>query len=129
VNAFHALEFVGLPEAVYNLTHAALALSLAPKSNSTTEAIAAAREAVLEGPHGEVPPHLRSGATQGDRDMGFGVGYEYPHTDPRAVVPQQYLPDGLERAILYTPKRVGSEEELAERLAKIDAILGKPPRD
>ena len=128
VNAFHALEFVGLPEAVYNLTHAALALSLAPKSNSTTEAIAAAREAVLEGPHGEVPPHLRSGATQGDRDLGFGVGYEYPHSDPRAVVQQQYLPDGLERVILYRPKHVGSEEELADRLTRIDAILGKRPR-
>ena len=128
VNAFHALEFVGLPEAVYNLTHAALALSLAPKSNSTTEAIAAAREAVLEGPHGEVPPHLRSGATQGDRDLGFGVGYEYPHSDPRAVVHQQYLPDGLERVILYRPKHVGSEEELADRLTRIDAILGKRPR-
>ena len=129
VNAFHALEFVGLPEAVYNLTHAALALSLAPKSNSTTEAIAAVREAVLEGPHGEVPPHLRSGATKGDRELGFGVGYVYPHSDPRAVVNQQYLPDGLEGAILYQPKRVGSEEELVDRLAKIEVILGKHNRD
>jgi putative ATPase len=129
VNAFHALEFVGLPEAVYNLTHAALALSLAPKSNSITEAIAAAREAVLEGPHGEVPPHLRSGSTKGDREFGFGVGYVYPHGDPRAVVAQQYLPDGLERAVLYHPRRAGAEAELADRLAKIDAILGKRPRE
>ncbi|MEN8239660.1 MAG: replication-associated recombination protein A, partial [Actinomycetota bacterium] len=128
VDAFRALEFVGLPEAAYNLTHAALALSLAPKSNSTTEAMSAARTAVLDGPHSEVPPHLRSGSTAGDRDLGFGVGYVYPHTDPRAVVPQQYLPDGLENAVLYRPKRVGSEEALADRLAKIDAILGKRPR-
>ncbi len=129
INAFHALEFVGLPEAAYNLTHAALALSLAPKSNSVTEAMVAARDAVSDGPHGEVPPHLRSGATKGDREFGFGVGYEYPHDDPRAVVAQQYLPDELERAILYNPKRVGSENDLAERLAKIDAILGKRPRE
>ena len=71
VNAFHALEFVGLPEAAYNLTHAALALSLAPKSNSVKDAMAAARDAVTDGPHAEVPPHLRSGATKGDRDMGL----------------------------------------------------------
>jgi putative ATPase len=128
VDAFHALEFVGLPEAAYNLTHAALALSLAPKSDSTAAAIAAAREAVLEGPHGEVPPHLRSGATKGDREFGFGEGYVLPHSDPRAVVQQQYLPDGLERAILYNPKQAGSEQDLADRLAKIDAILGKRPR-
>jgi putative ATPase len=128
VNAFHALEFVGLPEAVYNLTHAALALSLSPKSDSVGKAIAAAREAVLDGPHGEVPPHLRSGATKGDRDLGFGVGYVAPHSDPRAVVRQQYLPDGLEQALLYRPGTTGAEGDLAERLTKIDAILGKRTR-
>jgi putative ATPase len=128
VNAFHALEFVGLPEAVYNLTHAALALSLSPKSGSVGRAIGAARESVLDGPHGEVPPHLRSGATRGDRELGFGVGYVLPHSDPRAVVRQQYLPDGLEQALLYRPGSTGAEQELADRLAKIDAILGKRTR-
>jgi putative ATPase len=103
-------------------------MSLSPKSDSIARAIAAAREAVLEGPHGEVPPHLRSGATRGDRELGFGVGYVSPHSDPRSVAPQQYLPDGLEQALLYSPKRVGAEDELADRLAKIDAILGKRPR-
>jgi putative ATPase len=128
VNAFHALEFVGLPEATYNLTHAALALSLSPKSDSVGKAIAAAREAVLDGPHGEVPPHLRSGATKGDRDLGFGVEYVVPHSDPRAVVRQQYLPDGLEQALLYRPGTTGAEGDLADRLTKIDAILGKRTR-
>jgi putative ATPase len=128
VNAFHALEFVGLPEAVYNLTHAALALSLSPKSDSVGKAIAAAREAVVDGPHGEVPPHLRSGATKGDRDFGFGVGYVVPHSDPKAVVRQQYLPDGLEQALLYRPGTTGAEGDLADRLTKIDAILGKRTR-
>jgi hypothetical protein len=39
------------------------------------------------------------------------------------------LPDGLEGRTLFTPKAVGDEAELAERLAKIDAILGKRRRD
>ncbi len=128
IDAFHALEFVGLPEATYNLTHAALALSLAPKSNSVKRALHKARAVVEEGPHGEVPPPLRSGATQGDRDQGFGVGYVYPHDDPRGVVPQQYLPDGIEGAVLFTPQHRGAEAGLADRLAKIDRILGKPER-
>jgi len=128
VDSFAALEFVGLPEAAYSLTHAALALSLAPKSNSVKEAMIAAREAVAEGSGGEVPPHLRAGATAGDRELGFGVGYVYPHGDPRSVVSQQYLPDGLEDALFYHPKRVGDEAALAERLARIDEILGKSPR-
>ena len=128
VDAFAALEFVGLPEASYNLTHAVLALSLAPKSNSVKEAMIAAKDAVNTGPHGEVPPHLRSGATSGDREFGFGVGYVYPHGDPRSVVPQQYLPDGLEDVVLYHPKRVGDETILADRLRRIDEILGKTGR-
>jgi putative ATPase len=128
IDAFQALEFVGLPEAAYNLTHAALTLSLAPKSNSVKEAMFAARDAVDNGPHGEVPPHLRSGATGGDRELGIGVGYIYPHGDPRSVVAQQYLPDGLEDAVFYRPKRIGDEADLADRLARIDDILGKRPR-
>ncbi len=125
VSAFQALEFVGLPEATYNLSHAALVLALAPKSNSVTTAIMSARSAVTEGPHTEVPAHLRSGSTAGDRALGFGVGYQYPHDDPRSVAKQQYLPDGLEETILYRPKRVGDEKTLADRLSRIDEILGK----
>ena len=84
-----------------------------------------AQEVVREGPRGEVPPHLRSGATSGDRDLGFGVGYRYPHDDPRGVVPQQYLPDGMEDTTMFTARPIGDERELAERLERIDEILGK----
>ena len=129
VDAFRALEVVGLPEANYALSHAAIALALAPKSNSVTMAMGATREAVVDGPRGEVPPHLRSGATAGDKQFGHGVGYVYPHSDPRGVVPQQYLPEGLESRILFRPKPVGDEADLADRLAKIDAILAKGSRD
>lgn len=123
--AFRTVEIVGLPEANYALTHAALYLALAPKSNTVTATMHAGIELVTEGAPGEVPPHLRSGATQGEKDMGIGVGYVYPHSDPAAVVPQQYLPDSHEGAILFTPKEIGAERDLVERLARIDAILGK----
>lgn len=123
--AFRTVEVVGLPEANYALTHTALYLSLAPKSNSVKKAMQAGIEAVTEGTPGEVPAHLRSGATQGERDMGIGVGYLYPHDAPASVVHQQYLPDGHEDALLYRPRQVGAEREVAERLEKIDKILGK----
>ena len=128
LGVFRAVEVVGLPEANYALAHAAIALALAPKSNSVTQAMSRATAAVEEGPHGEVPPHLRSGATEGDRSLGFGVGYRYPHDDARGVVPQQYLPDSATTAQFFTPKNVGDERDLAERLARIDRILGKKPR-
>ena len=81
-----------------------------------------------ETPGAEVPPHLRSGATAGDREMGFGVGYVYPHDLPAAVVAQQYLPDEAAGVTVYRPKSVGSEAELAERLHRIDEILRKQRR-
>lgn len=123
--AFRALEVVGLPEASYALSHAALYLALAPKSNSIGTAMGEARALVDSDHDGEVPPHLRSGATEGDKEFGFGVGYRYPHVDPLGVVEQQYLPDQISEKTLYRPKAVGAERDLAERLAKIDAILGK----
>lgn len=123
--AFRTVEVVGLPEANYALTHATLYLALSPKSNSVMLSMRAGIDAVTEGPSGEVPYHLRSGATAGERDMGIGVGYVYPHDSPAAVVAQQYLPDELESTILYKAKPIGHERELAERLAKIDEILGK----
>jgi putative ATPase len=128
LDAFRAVEVVGLPEANYAMAHAALFLALAPKSNSVTQAIGAAKELVMSENSGEVPPHLRSGATAGDKEFGFGVGYVYPHSDPLAVVAQQYLPDGLEHSLVYVPKGVGQESDLAERLEKIDRILGKRQR-
>jgi putative ATPase len=123
--AFRTVEVVGLPEANYALTHASLYLALAPKSNTVKNAMLAGIQVVTEGAHGEVPAHLRSGATEGERDMGIGVGYVYPHDAQAAVVPQQYLPDGLESTVLYNPKQVGAERDVAERLQKIDRILGK----
>ncbi len=129
VDAFRALEYVGLPEANYALTQAAIALALAPKSDTVKRAIGAGIASVRDGPHGAVPPHLRSGATEGDRELGFGIGYRYPHDDPAGVVDQQYLPDGAEREILVRLKPIGDEQALRERLDRIDRILGKPPRD
>lgn len=127
-HAFRAVEVVGLPEANYAMMHAALYLALAPKSDSVKTTVAASKELVDSDHLGEVPPHLRSGATDGDKGFGFGVGYQYPHNDPRAVVEQTYLPDSVVRRTVYRPKRVGAETDLAERLEKIDKILGKPHR-
>jgi putative ATPase len=59
VAAAQAVETVGLPEARYNLAHAVMHLSGAPKSRAVTDAIEAAREALLGGASIEVPEHLR----------------------------------------------------------------------
>ncbi len=129
VAAAHALAFVGLPEAAHHLTHAALYLAVAPKSNSVPRAMRAAREAVAETPGATVPPPLRSAVHAGQHALGDGVGYRYPHDYPDAVVDQQYLPDAAVGRVLYRPGGAGDEAEAAARLRKVDDALGRPARD
>ena len=123
VDAFRAVEVIGIPEGAYALTHATVYLATAPKSNSLSGAIAAARAAVESTPGADVPMHLRSGATSGDKAMGHGVGYDYPHNDPMGVVRQQYLPDEAIAVTLYRPGDHGEESEIGERLGRIHRIL------
>jgi putative ATPase len=113
VAAFQALEFVGLPEARLNLAEAVVYLALAPKSNSAYAALGAATEELEEARAGRVPSHLQSSSYAGERKLGIGVGYVYPHDHPGHWVAQRYLPDGL-RGGYYRPSEEGQEAAMAE---------------
>lgn len=116
VAAHQASEILGLPEAEYPLAHATLFLALAPKSNSATRGIAAARDAVRTQPRQEVPLHLKDGHTAVARRLGQGVGYLYSHGYPENVTGQAHLSRPLE---LFQPGLSGAEAQLAERLARL----------
>ena len=121
VAAATALEHVGLPEAQLNLAQAVVYLATAPKSNRVALAIWSAREDVRKGVSSEVPAHLRYGHYEAAKEFGHGVGYIYPHDDPRGWVSQQYLPDEANGSIsrqtsYYTPSDHGLEAEIAERI-------------
>jgi putative ATPase len=113
VSAAHALEFVGLPEAMFALAEAAMYLALAPKSNSITTALGRAYDAVRRLGNVPVPPHLRDAHYRSARRLGHGVGYQYPHDHPGGWVDQRYLPSGLDRGDLYQPGDRGAEPDLA----------------
>jgi putative ATPase len=112
-----AVEHVGAPECSYALAQCAIYLALAPKSNSALRALGAARSHVRE--HGaQLPPDaLRSGAYPGARELGRGVGYDYPHDRPEKVSPQELLPDAVagERFVELD----ATEPELRDRLQRI----------
>ncbi len=127
-DAFRAIELIGLPEGAFALSHATLYLATAPKSNTIKAAIGRARELLERTPGASVPPHLRSAAIEGQRAMGDGVGYLYPHDHPDGILAQQYLPDEAIDATVYLPGEHGEEAILKERMRKIDARLGKPER-
>ncbi|MCL6537088.1 MAG: replication-associated recombination protein A [Acidothermus sp.] len=123
VAAFHAVAFIGLPEAGLTLAHAVIALALAPKSNAVTRALSAAVDDVRAGLAGPVPPHLRDAHYPGAARLGHGVGYRYPHDEPGGIVAQQYAPDGLEDREYYRPTDRGAEAELGERLRRLRRAL------
>lgn len=125
MDAAHALAYVGLPEAGFALTHAALYLATAPKSNSVTTTIAAARQAVTEGPAPVVPPHLRDAHYRGAGQLGHGAGYRYPHDHPGHIVEQSYWPDDQEPRTLYRPSSEGAERARAEWFAQLEAMIGR----
>jgi len=112
VAAFSALDRVGLPEARFALAEAAIYLALAPKSNSVLRALAAADDAVARLGNAPVPAHLRDAHYRSAAKLGHGVGYAYPHNDPRGWVEQQYLPEGLRPGDIYTGGGRGWEPRL-----------------
>jgi putative ATPase len=114
--AAHAVEYVGLPEAQLNLAQAVVHLATAPKSNRTAMGIWNALEDVRSRPAGPVPPHLRDAHYRSAERIGHGVGYRYPHDDPRGWVEQEYLPEHLADTTYYEPSEHGHEAEVAERL-------------
>ncbi|WP_173058095.1 replication-associated recombination protein A [Phytohabitans houttuyneae] len=121
--AAHAVEYVGLPEAQLNLAHAVIHLATAPKSNSATVAIGKAMADVRAGRGGSVPRHLRDAHYSGSRGLGHGIGYRYPHDDPRGVVTQQYAPDDLAGTDYYRPGEHGAERAVAARLSALRRIV------
>ncbi|MGH9306930.1 MAG: replication-associated recombination protein A [Acidimicrobiales bacterium] len=117
--AARAVEFVGLPEAALNLAQATVHLACAPKSNRVTVALARARHDVTDLPAGPVPAHLRDSHYRGAQSVGHGLGYEYPHDDPRAWVDQEHRPVEVAGRTYYEPSEQGREKETGLRMQRL----------
>jgi putative ATPase len=115
--AARAVDRVGLPECALNLAQATVYLALAPKSNASYKALAAARAEVRA--HGAKTPsdYLRDAHYPGAAELGRGEGYRYPHDEPGGVGDQPLLPDELRGRRFYEPTERGFEAELGRRLA------------
>ena len=119
VAAAQAVEHVGLPEAALNLSQAAAYLALAPKSNASCAGLARARGDVRREGAADPPAYLQDAHYYGAKQMGRGVGYEYPHNVPGGISDQPMLPEHLAGRRYYEPTDRGFEKALRERLAAI----------
>ena len=93
VNAYKAVELIGLPEGRIPLANAVIYVARAPKSNEAACAIDYALSDIESGKDFPPPMHLRDSHYKDAEKYGFGVGYVYTHSAPD--VEQQFMPDEL----------------------------------
>lgn len=111
-----AFERIGLPEGRFHLTHAALYLATAKKSNSALAFFDALKD-VEEEKQSEVPNHLKD-ASRDSKAFGHGEGYMYPHAYKDHWVAQQYLPNGMQGRIYYKPSDQGYEARIRNEVER-----------
>lgn len=92
LNAFQAVERVGMPESTIILSHVVTALAKSEKSRQTTEALGRAIMLANQYSNAPVPLHLRNTPTKLMKDIGYGKDYKmeagFKHE-------KNYLPDEL----------------------------------
>ncbi len=77
LNAFQAVERVGMPESSYILFHVATALAKSEKSRQTTSAMYRAQQLAKQYPDAPVPLHLRNAPTKLMKDLGYAKDYKW----------------------------------------------------
>ena len=122
VSTFKAVEVIGLPECRINLSQCAIYLACSPKSNASYLAIDAALADVEKLENAKVPYHIRNANYEGEKKLGIGVGYKYPHDYPYHYVKQQYLPDKLKDKVYYNPTEIASEKKIKEHLENLKKL-------
>ena len=93
VNAYRAVEIIGLPEGRIPLANAVVYVANAPKSNKACVAIDKALSDIESGLDYPPPMHLRDAHYKDAAKYGFGKGYIYTHDAPEVY--QQFMPDEL----------------------------------
>jgi putative ATPase len=115
-SCWEAIRAVGWPESQLIFSQTAAYLASAPKSNAATTAIGAAMEDVHSHPDLAVPLHIRNAPTKLMKELGYGKGYKYAHSEENAHAEMNCLPEELEDKVYYDPKGYGREKQIRERL-------------
>ena len=89
------VQLIGLPEGLFPLSQATIYLARAPKSNAVKSAYHAAVVDAAETAREPVPLHLRNAVTPLMKHTGYGEGYRYVHSDPKAKEEMECLPESL----------------------------------
>jgi len=77
LNAFMAVERIGMPESGIILSHVVVALCRGKKSRESYDMWAAAQNLAKQFPDAPVPIHVRNAPTKLMKDLGFGAGQKW----------------------------------------------------
>ncbi len=77
LQAFQAVERLGMPESNYVLHHVATALARSQKSRETTDLMYSSQQLAKKYPDAAVPVHLRNAPTQLMKDLGYTADYKW----------------------------------------------------
>jgi putative ATPase len=92
LNAFEAVERIGMPESNHILFHVATALAQSKKSRQSTEAMNRAQSLAKKYPDASVPLHLRNAPTKLMKDLDYNKDYKW---EADFKPGQGFLPDEL----------------------------------
>jgi putative ATPase len=125
VAAFQAYHQLGTPEGELALAQCAVYLATAPKSNAVYVGFKAASNEVEQS--GSLPPPLviRNAPTRLMKELGYGEGYRYAHSEQGGIADQQHLPDELSNRRFYEPTDRGFEAEIARRMHEWEQLIAR----
>ncbi|WGO96810.1 replication-associated recombination protein A [Saccharophagus degradans] len=122
-SAWDVFTRLGSPEGELAIAHAIVYLAAAPKSNAVYNAFNAVMADVKSSPSHPVPNHLRNAPTGMMKDLGFGEGYRYAHSEEGGFAAgENYFPDELEPREYYQPVERGLEIKIAEKLRNLRSL-------
>ena len=119
VAAYQACHFIGMPECSVHLTEAVTYLSLAPKSNALYLAYESAKRDALTMLAEPVPLIIRNAPTKLMKELEYGKGYKYAHSEKDKLTSMPCLPDSLAGREYYRPTEEGLEAKYKARLEEI----------
>ncbi len=120
LDAWAAYERLGSPEGELALANALVYLACAPKSNAVYAGFKEAQADVEQLGTLDVPLRFRNAPTRLMKELGYGAGYRYAHSEADAYATgERYLPDDLPDRQYYRPVSRGLEIRIGEALARL----------
>ena len=116
---FDAVSKIGYPECRIILSQAVVYLATSPKSNASYMAIESALGTVDEKGDLPVPLNIRNAPTKLMKELGYGEGYQYDHSQKNNFAGNEFLPDAISGLKFYDPGKNARELEIRNFLKSL----------